>query len=147
MPQPTPRQRVIPYLAYADAPAAIDFLVAAFGFEERFRYPMEDGRIGHAELALGDSVVMLASVYPEFGFASPQDLPAVPGQVLCYVDDVDRHHARAREAGATVIAAPRDEEHGDRMYRALDCEGGRWMFASPVSSASSVPGAGVGGSG
>jgi len=126
-------ERIIPYLVYADARAAIDFLVDAFGFAERRRHPMSDGRIGHAELALGDAVLFLASAYPELGFASPQDLPASPCQMFCYVADVDRHHARARDAGATVIAEPADQDHGSRLYRALDCEGGRWMFATPIS--------------
>jgi PhnB protein len=126
--------RIHPYLAYKDAPAAIDFLVDAFGFEERSRLPMEDGRIGHAELALGGSVIMLASVYEELGFASPQDLAGIHCQLFCYVDDVDRHYARAKAAGATVIAEPQDQEYGDRSYRAVDCEGGRWIFASPIST-------------
>ena len=67
-------QRIVPYLAYADAAAAIEFLCKAFGFEERFRLPMPDGRIGHAELAYGGSVVMLASAYPEMDFISPKKL-------------------------------------------------------------------------
>lgn len=126
-------QRLVPYLAYADAPAALAFLSRAFGFEEKFRLPMPDGRIGHAELTLGgDVVLMLASVYPEMGFASPADLPGLPGQVFCYVDDVDAHCERARAAGATIRAEPRDEPHGDRMYRAVDPEGHRWMFATHV---------------
>ena len=66
------------------------------------------------------------------GFASPADLPAVPSQIFCYVDDVDAHHERARAAGATIAAEPKDEPHGDRMYRAVDPEGHRWMFATHV---------------
>jgi uncharacterized glyoxalase superfamily protein PhnB len=123
---------IVPYLAYADAPAAIDFLVRAFGFEEESRMEMEDGRIGHAELRLGDTPLFLASVYPELGFASPQDLQGIHTQLFCTVDDVDRHYARARDAGATVISMPRDREFGHREYRALDCEGGRWIFAAPL---------------
>ena len=123
---PKDNQRLVPYLAYADAPGALEFLTRAFGFEEKFRFPMPDGRIGHAELTLGGEVVlMLASVYSEMGFASPADLPAVPSQIFCYVDDVDAHHERARAAGATIAAEPKDEPHGDRMYRAVDPEGHR----------------------
>jgi PhnB protein len=126
-------QRLVPYLAYSDAPAALTFLSRAFGFEEKFRFPMPDGRIGHAEMMLGgDVVLMLASVYHEMGFASPQDLSGLPSQVFCYVDDVDAHYERARAAGATIAAEPRDEPHGDRMYRAVDPEGHRWMFATHV---------------
>jgi uncharacterized glyoxalase superfamily protein PhnB len=119
---------LIPYLAYADAHRAIDFLCRAFGFEERFRYPMPDGRIGHAELVLGGASLMLASVYGTFGFASPRDLPALHGQVYCRVQDVDAHYARARDEGATIVLPPVND-HGARMYRALDLEGHRWIFA------------------
>src|SRR5215510_6705449 len=100
---PSGMQRIIPYLSYADAPAAIDFLCRAFGFEERFRYPMPDGRIGHAELTYLGNVVMLASSWEGFG-DSPLHLPSVHGQVYCWVDDVDAHFANARAAGATVVA-------------------------------------------
>lgn len=124
---------IVPYLTYANAPAAIDFLVRAFGFEEESRMEMDDGRIGHAELRLGDSPVFLASVYPELGFMSPQDLQGTHSQLFCWVDDLDRHYARARDAGATVITTPRDREFGHREYRALDCEGGRWIFAAPLA--------------
>ena len=131
MPRNPPQgmQRIIPYLSYADAPAAIGFLCKAFGFEERFRYPMPDGRIGHAELGYQDNVVMLASANEGFG-ESPLRLPAVHAQVYCFVDDVDAHFARAREAGATVVGEPKNE-HGTRFYRAVDPEGHRWIFAMP----------------
>jgi uncharacterized glyoxalase superfamily protein PhnB len=120
--------RLTPYLAYADAPKAIDFLRRAFGFEERMRYPMPDGSIGHAELTYGDSVLMLASASKGFGFTSPRDLPSVHAQTHCRVDDVAAHCARAREAGATIVAEP-VFDHGVHMYRALDLEGHRWIFA------------------
>lgn len=129
---PRGMQRMIPYLAYADAPAAIGFLTEAFGFAERYRLPMPDGRIGHAELAHADNVVMLASAYEEMGFRSPRDLPAQHGQILCYVDDVDGHYATARAAGATITEEPKDLPHGDRSYRVVDPEGHRWIFATHV---------------
>ncbi|MEM1417100.1 MAG: VOC family protein [Myxococcota bacterium] len=123
-------QRVIPYLSYADAPAAIEFLEKAFGFTRRFVMPMPDGRIGHAELELGGHALLLASAYEEMGMASPAKLPNVHGQVLVYVDDVDAHHARALAAGATIATEPEDQPHGDRSYRATDPEGHRWIFAT-----------------
>lgn len=129
---PAGMQRIVPMLVYADAPAAVEFLTRAFGFEERFRLPMPDGRIGHAELGLGDNAITLASVYEELGFASPRDLAGRHAQILCYVDDVDAHHARAREAGATIAAPPADQFYGDRTYRAVDPEGHRWIFATHV---------------
>lgn len=125
-------QQVIPYLSYADAPKAIEFLTAAFGFSERFRYPMPDGRIGHAELASGASVIYLASEYEGFG-ASPLRLATTHCQLYCLVDDIDAHFARARAAGATLIGEP-VESHGTRIYRALDPEGHRWLFAQRSAS-------------
>ena len=125
---PNGYQRVVPYLGYVDAPAALDFLCHAFGFQEAFRYPMDDGRIGHAELILGgDVALMVASTFPEFGLLSPRNLPGVHSQVKCFVDDVDAHYRTALEAGATIVSEPKDE-YGERGYRAVDLEGHRWMF-------------------
>ena len=123
-------QRVIPYLIYADAPAAIAFLCRAFGFKKLLSMPMEDGRIGHAELAHEDNVIMLASSFDEMGLRSPKKLAAHHSLVTCLVDDVDGHHARAREEGATIVGEPQDQ-HGGRMYRAADPEGHRWIFTTP----------------
>lgn len=131
MTQPNGPQRIVPMLAYDDAPAAIEFLRKAFGFEERFRFDMPDGKVGHAELVLCDNVVMLASAFEEFGFSSPQNLSAVHSQLFCTVDDVDVHYARARAAGATIVAEP-GVDHGTRRYRSVDPEGARWIFATPV---------------
>jgi len=122
-------QRIIPYLCYRDAPGAIDFLCGAFGFRERSRHPMPDGRLGHAEVAHGEASVFLASVWDDMGFASPQDLPGRHAQIYMYVDDVDAHCQAARRAGATIAEEPADQPHGDRTYRALDPEGHRWIFA------------------
>lgn len=128
-PDGTPR--IVPMLTYADAPAAIEFLCRAFGFEQRFRLDMPDGRVGHAELGLRDGVVTLASEFEGFG-SSPLRLEGHHAQLLVYVDDVDAHHARAREQGATIAAEPADQFYGDRNYRALDPEGHRWIFATHV---------------
>ena len=135
---PEGMQRIIPYLTYADAPAAIGFLCQAFGFEERFRYPMPDGRIGHAELGYQDNVLMLASAYEGFG-ESPLRLPAIHGQVYCFVDDVEAHCARARAAGAKIVTEPATKDYGsewgiDRSYQAEDPEGHRWWFAQRMSN-------------
>jgi len=117
---PDGMQRIIPYLSYADGGAAIDFLCAAFGFEERYRYPMPDGRIGHAELGYQGNVVMLASSMEGFG-TSPLVLGDVHGQVFCF-----------------VASAPADD-HGLRRYRAVDPEGHRWVFATPAGGAPGEP--------
>ena len=133
MPQNPPDGHVTPYLSYEDAPAAIQFLCKAFGFVETFRYAMPDGRLGHAELAYrGTTAVYLASVWEDLGFQSPKNLSAVHCQMHCYVDDVDAHYERARDAGATIAAAPADQDHGDRIYRAVDPEGHRWLFAMRI---------------
>ena len=129
-------QRIVPMLNYADAPAAIDFLVRAFGFRERRVYAMKDGRIGHAELALGGNVVMLASVFPEMDQTTPIRAGGWYSQVFCYVDDVDAHHAQARAAGARIAAAPEDRFHGERHYRAEDPEGHRWIFGQRIREVS-----------
>ena len=125
-------QSLVPYLAYDDAPAASAFLCEAFGFEERYRLPMADGRIGHAELLYRDNVLMLASSYPELGFTSPAKLPAVHTMLHIQVDDLDAHFARARKAGATIASEPADRPHGDREYRVVDPEGHRWNFSMRV---------------
>ena len=133
-------QTIIPMIAYEDAAAAIDFLTAAFGFTEREgqRYVMEDGTIGHAELELDGSIVMLAT--PNREYQSPkrhrrtceaaerwQDNPWVIDGVLVLVDDLGAHHTRAVEAGAEVIRPPEEGPDGP-LYTAEAPEGHRWMF-------------------
>ena len=127
-----PAQRIYPYLQYDDAPAAIDFLVRAFGFEEVFRFPMDDGRLGHAEIKLGDATIMLASSYPEMGLVSPRSLDGLHSTVAVYVDDVDAHFERARAEGAQIDSEPEDQFYGDRSYRCRDPEGHRWSFSTHV---------------
>jgi uncharacterized glyoxalase superfamily protein PhnB len=124
-------QRFVSYLSYANAPAALEFLCAAFGFTEKVRYAMPDGRIGHSVLEYHGHVVMLASEYDGFG-QSPLKLAAIHSQIMCYVDDVDAHFARALEKGATIINGIVDD-HGMRSYRAMDPEGHRWIFATEMA--------------
>lgn len=130
-------QRFTPMLVYADAPAALAFLVEAFGFVERFRMDMPDGSVGHAELGLGDEVVMVASEWQVGGVVSPLRLPALHAQIFVRVDDVDAHFAHARAAGATIATEPADQEYGERTYRAIDPEGQRWIFGAPIAGAAS----------
>jgi PhnB protein len=127
------RQRIFPMLAYDDAPAAIDFLCSAFGFAERSRMDGPNGTVGHAEVSLGGNVVMLATTWKAGGMASPRDLPGMPSQLFCEVEDVDAHYQRARNAGAVVIGEPENQPYGFRVYRAVDPEGHRWLFAAPVA--------------
>ncbi len=125
-------QRVIPYLLYKDAPAAIEFLCKAFGFEEKFKMAMPDGKIGHAEVSYKDNVVMLATTMEEMGHASQQDLPGHSCALAVYVDGVDAHFEHAKSAGAQIVAEPEDQFYGDRTYRARDTEGHNWTFLEHV---------------
>ena len=87
---PDGSQRAHAYLAYEDAPAALEFLCKAFGFEETYRLTMDDGRIGHADLSYGGVVIAsLASLWREMGFESPKDLAGIHSQIFVYVDDVE----------------------------------------------------------
>jgi len=128
---PEGTQRIIPYLLYDDPARALDFLVNVFGFEERFRMPGPDGSVLHAEAGYRDNVVMLGAAKRE-EVASPRNLPALHALVLCYVDDVDAHHARAKAAGANILAEPEDQFYGDRTYRVEDPEGHQWYFHTHV---------------
>ena len=121
-------QSIVPALSYDDAPAMIEFLCRAFGFEERFRLDMPDGSIGYASLLFNESEVTLASAYPEGGLGGPASLPHLHASVMVYVDDVDAHHAHADDAGAEILQPPEDQFYGDRTYRARDPEGGLWLF-------------------
>lgn len=126
-------QRIFPMLAYRDAPAALEVLTTAFGFEETMRMEGENGTIAHAELEMGGQRLMLATAWRDAGMAPPIELAGIASQLMVQVDDVDAHFRRALEAGATVIDQPADQEYGERTYRATDPEGHRWIFGSPIS--------------
>jgi PhnB protein len=129
---PCGSQRIVPYLLYADASAAIEFLTRAFGFTERVRMPGPDGLVMHCELDMCGEIVMIASAMDSVGTKGPRDLPAFHAFALVYVNDVDAHHARAAAEGAEIITPPEDQFYGDRTYRARDCEGLMWTFAQHV---------------
>jgi PhnB protein len=128
---------VIPMIAYADGPAAMDWLIAVFGFRERDRR-VEDGRLTHGELDTGGGVIMLAT--PSVHYQGPKqhrenceiaaswhDVPYIIDGNLVYVDDIAGHYERARKGGATILSELDVSENGKR-YRAEDIEGHRWMF-------------------
>lgn len=137
---------VIPMLAYENGAAAIDWLVEAFGFEERERWANDDGTIGHAELGAAGGTVMLATPSPDY--VSPRrmrelsedarkmyEVPYVVDGVLVEVDDLEAHFERAKAAGATILSEPEDvPEAGIRHYRVEDLEGHRWMFSQDLPS-------------
>ncbi len=126
--------RISPYLLYEDVDAAVDWLIEAFGFSERFRMRDENGRSNHAEIALGDGVVMMGN--PGADYRNPKHLGAATQLIYVYVEDVDRHHEQAKAAGATITRELADQFYGDRTYGAEDPEGHSWHFAQHVRDVS-----------
>jgi uncharacterized glyoxalase superfamily protein PhnB len=124
-------------LFYEDAAAAIEWLEKAFGFDTRLRVEDGAGGIVHSELAYGAGLVMVATARAAEGFQSPRALGGANTQSLfLFVDDVDAHCARAREAGAHIFRELADQdygEHQDRGYGALDPEGHRWWFGQRLA--------------
>lgn len=129
---------VVPMLTYADGPAAMDWLVAAFGFEEQARWLDAEGRVAHGELRAGDGLIMVASTNEAYEGPTTHrrnceaaeawlSSPYVVDGALVYVDDIEAHYARAVEAGAPTLS---EIESGGpaRLYRTEDLEGHRWMF-------------------
>ena len=125
--QPTPDgyATITPYLVVEDATAYLDFLANAFDGVERMRMEMPDGVIGHAEVEIGDSVVMVSD-------ATPPEFPATEAQFHLYVEDVDSTYVVAVKAGATAVADPEDQPYGDRIARILDPSGNRWAIATHI---------------
>lgn len=131
-PIPDGYPRVIPSLAIAGAAAAIDFYEQVLGMTVRMRLEGPGGSIAHAELALGDSVVMLADEFPDMGFLSPKSVGGTPVNLMVYVEDVDATFARALEAGATALQPPEDQFYGDRSGQFEDPFGHRWNVATHI---------------
>jgi uncharacterized glyoxalase superfamily protein PhnB len=120
-----------PSLFYKDAPAAIDWLCRAFGFELLMSVPgTGDREIAHSELRLGDGIIMAGSADKERGMLSPSDLLAINQGLYVYVEDVDGLFARAKAAGAIVEQEPEDPDYGGRTCGLRDPEGHRWWFGS-----------------
>jgi PhnB protein len=131
-PIPDEYPRVTPYLIVDGAGAAIDFYRSVFGATERGRMPAPGDKIGHAELEIGDSLVMLADESPEMGAAGPRSVGGTPVTLLVYVEDVDSVFDRAVQAGAKPLAAVEDKFYGDRSGQFEDPFGHRWSVASHV---------------
>ncbi|WP_426571281.1 VOC family protein [Aquihabitans sp. McL0605] len=132
-PIPDNYPRLAPYVAVKGADDAIAFYRDVFGFEQRgdvMRSP--DGRVGHAELLLGDSVLMLADEWPEVGNLGPLTVGGSPVQLSIYVDDVDAVYDKAIAGGATSVRAPEDQFYGDRMAGVIDPFGHRWSLGSHI---------------
>jgi uncharacterized glyoxalase superfamily protein PhnB len=124
-------QNIFPALRYRAAPAAIGWLERAFGFECLAVHPGPGGTVAHAELALGQGVVMLGSTKPDaYGGRSPREVGEVSQSLYVWVPDADAHHARAKAAGAEVFRAPEDTGYGSREYSCRDPEGHVWSFGT-----------------
>ena len=121
-------QNVYPYLNYRDAPAAIDWLEQAFGFERGLVVDEPGGIIAHAQLSLDGGVIMLATARE--GRKTPVDTAGNHGGLYVAIEDVDAHCERARAAGATITREPNDTEYGSREYGAIDPEGHEWSFGT-----------------
>ncbi|MEU4728337.1 VOC family protein [Streptomyces sp. NPDC023588] len=132
--QPVPQgsPRVTPYLCIDGAAAAIDFYVSVLGAHERMRMAAPGDKIGHAELELGNSVIMLADEYPDMGFRSPKAVGGTPVTLHVYVEDVDAVFAKALAGGATQLSPVRDEFYGDRTGQFEDPFGHRWSIATHI---------------
>jgi len=122
--------RIIPALRYRNAAAAIDWLCGAFGFERKMVVPADGGRVAHAELTLGNGMIMLGSAR-EDDFGKLQSTPAALGgttqSAYIVVGDVDAAHAKAKAAGADIIGAIRQQSYG-RDFSCRDPEGHLWNF-------------------
>lgn len=128
--KPTPEgyHSVTPYLIVHGVDELLDFLREAFGAEERFRMARPDGSIEHAEVRIGDSVVMMGEASDRW--------PAMPGSIHLYVDDCDATYERALEAGATSVQEPADQFYGDRSGGVRDPVGNVWWIVTHVEDVS-----------
>lgn len=122
-----------PYLIFVDTAKAIAFYVAAFGGREKMRMPDATGRIAHAELVLGDSVVMMADEHPEIEAFSPGHYKGSPVSLMLYVEDCDATYKQALEAGAKSVRQPADQPYGDRMAGVLDPFGYKWWIGHALA--------------
>jgi PhnB protein len=131
-PVPEGYHTVSPYLAVEDAARAIDYYVKAFGAKEVVRMNAPDGTIGHAELQIGDSHVMLADPFPQSSTRPPKELGGTSVSVFLYVEDVDATVRQAVDAGGTLTMEVADQFWGDRFGSFMDPFGHSWSVATHV---------------
>jgi PhnB protein len=135
-PIPDGYPRVSPSLAIAGASDAIEFYKDVFAATERMRMAGPDGKIGHAELQIGDSVIMLADEFPDFGSLGPKTVGGTPVTISVYVEDVDATFAKALQLGASEFRPVEDQFYGDRSGIFDDPWGHRWYVATHVEDVS-----------
>jgi PhnB protein len=124
--------QIIPYLYYDDVDAAIEFLVAAFGFTREMRVATPSGGV-HAQVRLGDQIVMLGQGLTDKTHATPGRLGRVTSGVFVYLDGIDAHFAQADAEGAEIVTPLTDLEYG-RSYTVRDPQGQTWFFTSPPAA-------------
>ena len=124
------RHTVAPYLAIKNAAKALEFYQTAFGATEIYKLMMPDGRLGHAEIRLGDSIIMLSDEFPEYGGKAPETLGGSPVSIHLYVEDVDAFFNRALAAGARERKPVMDQFYGDRSGQLEDPFGHLWWVAT-----------------
>lgn len=135
-PIPDGYHTVTPYLIVNDGVKALDFYKRAFGAQELFR--MEHaGKIGHAEIKIGDSPIMLADEHPEMGARGPLSLGGTPVSILLYVKNVDESTAQAEAAGAKIVRPLENKFYGDRSATLSDPFGHTWHISTHVEDVSS----------
>ena len=125
-----------PYMTVRNARAAIDFYKKAFGAEQLLQFDAPDGSVAHAEIRIGDSVVMLSEESEAWGNKSPQSLGGSPMFLMAYIDDVDAAFRRAIDAGATEVQPVGDQFYGDRSGTLKDPYGHQWTLATHIEEVS-----------
>jgi PhnB protein len=135
-PIPKGYHSVTPYLIVKGAAKAIEFYKQAFGATETFRMPQPDGKIGHAELKIGDSTIMLADEFPERNVRGPESLGGSPVMIHLYIDDVDTVAKRAVASGAKEIRPVQNQFYGDRSGMFADPFGHQWNISTHVEDVS-----------
>lgn len=133
---PNGHRSLAPYLTVRGAAKAIDFYARAFGAKELLRFPGPDGRIAHAQVQIGDSVLMLADENPQQGAKSPEAYRGTPASVFLYLPNVDAVFQKAKAAGAKVQAPPTDMFWGDRYGKLTDPFGHEWSIATHIEDVS-----------
>ena len=131
-PIPEGYHSVTPYLVMKNAAAAIEFYKEAFGAVELLRMAAPGGKIGHAEIKIGDSPVMLADEYPDMGFKGPESLGGTPVSLMIYVDDVDKIYPQAIVAGGKEVRPLQNQFYGDRSGTLTDPFGHVWTISTHV---------------
>jgi PhnB protein len=122
----------MPYLHVDGARAAIDFYSSVLGAKERMSMPGPEGKVGHAELNIGESVIMLADEFPDMGVRGPKSVGGTPVTIHVYVEDVDATMDRAVKSGATVLRPVEDKFYGDRGGEFEDPFGHHWSIATHI---------------